>query len=107
MVPKEILAGPIATLGFGGLLGAAVGFTAKKATKLLALAVGLGVVLLQVLAWYGWVSIDWAGIESAARAQWVSPDGTTLLDRTWRMLVANLPFGGGFTAGFVLGFRRG
>lgn len=107
MLPKEILAGPLATLGFGGLLGAAVGFTAKKVSKLLALVVGLLFIALQLLAWNGWVTVDWSSIEAAARSHWASSDGTTVLDRAWEVIASNLPFGGGFAAGFLLGFRMG
>ncbi|MEI8359927.1 MAG: hypothetical protein RL698_1646 [Pseudomonadota bacterium] len=107
MFPQELLSGPLGTLGFGGLLGASVGYAAKKVSRLLLLFVGLGVLLVQLLAWYGWVEVHWSAIESASRAYWQGPDGTTLLDRIWRIVTANLPFGGGFAAGFVLGFRLG
>jgi len=107
MFPQELLSGPLGTLGVGGLFGAAVGYAAKKLSRVALLVVGLGFLLVQVLAWYGWVEVHWEHVEAAARAQWQSPDGTTLLDRAWRVASANLPFGGAFATGFVLGFRLG
>jgi hypothetical protein len=34
---------------------------------------------------------------------WKHPQGMTLADHAWRILSANLPFGGGFIIGFKLG----
>ncbi|MFM8408824.1 MAG: FUN14 domain-containing protein [Alphaproteobacteria bacterium] len=107
MFPQELLSGPLGTLGVGGLLGASAGYAAKKLSRLALLVVGLGFLLVQLLAWQGWIEVRWEHVEAAARAQWQSPDGTTLLDRAWRVASANLPFGGAFAAGFAIGFRLG
>ena len=101
------LAGPLAGLGFGGVAGAAVGYTAKKMTKLVALLLGLAFITVQLLAYYGLAEIDWGAVQSSAEGVWRGSDGVSLAQKFWHILTANLPFGGGFVAGFVLGFRMG
>jgi len=102
------LFGPqLAALGFGGVAGAVVGYTAKKVTKLVALALGVAFILVQVLAYNELITVNWVAVQHTAEGVWVDPSGVTLADRGWRILSANLPFGGGFVAGFVLGFKLG
>lgn len=102
----DILLGPVGGLGFGGVVGLAVGFTAKKVGKLVLLGIGVVVALLQALAYAELVQIDWGAVEGAATRVWQTSDGT-LADRAWEILTNNLPFGGGFVAGFALGFKMG
>jgi len=104
---EGFIPGPLAGLGFGGLLGAAVGYTVKKIAKLTALFLGFTFILIQGLVWLGYVDVDWAAVQDMATTVWRTPDGTTLLDRGWEILRANLPFGGGFVAGFALGLKLG
>jgi len=102
------LLGPqLASLGFGGAAGAVVGYTAKKVTKVVALVLGLAFILLQVLVYKGLISVNWGAVQSTAEGVWADPQGVTLADHAWAVLSANLPFGGGFAAGFVLGFKLG
>ena len=101
------LGGTAAALGFGGAAGLAVGYTAKKVTKLAAIALGLAFILVQVLAYNGLITINWGAVETTAAGVWSDPHGVTLADRAWSILSANLPFGGGFAAGFALGFKMG
>jgi uncharacterized membrane protein (Fun14 family) len=98
---------PVAQLGFGGMAGVCVGYTAKKIAKLAALLLGLLFLLVQLLASYGYISIDWNAVERSAHEVWIDPSGVTLTDRLWAMLTHNLPFGGAFIAGFALGFKLG
>lgn len=99
--------GPLAQLGFGGIAGAAVGYTAKKVTKLLALLLGATFILVQVLVHYGLISVNWGAVESSAQNVWTGSDGVTLADHAWAILRDQLPFGGAFVAGFALGFKMG
>lgn len=99
--------GPLAQLGFGGVAGAAVGYTAKKVTKLIAILLGATFILVQVLVHYGLISVNWGAVESSAQGVWVGPDGVTLADRAWAMLRDQIPFGAAFVAGFALGFKMG
>ena len=95
------------TLGFGGVAGAAVGYTAKKLTKLAAIAVGVVFILIQVLAYMDFIEVHWETVQKTAESAWMGAGGVTLADRAWAVINANLPFGAGFVAGFVLGFKLG
>jgi uncharacterized membrane protein (Fun14 family) len=101
------LNGPAGALGFGGVAGAIVGYTAKKLTKLAALMLGLVFIVVQTLVYLKYVSVDWNAVQQSAEHVWRDTHGVSLADRAWEVLSANLPFGGGFVAGFALGFKLG
>ena len=103
----ELLSGPAAAMGFGGMAGAVVGFTAKKFTKLAAILLGVLFVLVQLLAHLELITVHWGTVQTVAEEVWQNDEGLTLADRAWGVLVANLPFGGGFLGGFALGFKLG
>jgi uncharacterized membrane protein (Fun14 family) len=103
----HLLSGPMGELGFGGVAGAVVGYAAKKLTKLAALALGLVFLLIQALVYLQFVAVDWNAVQHSAEHVWKDPHGVTLAQRGWEILSANLPFGGGFVAGFALGFKFG
>ncbi len=108
MDPSQLLEHiPVAQLGFGGIAGAVVGYASKKVAKLTALLLGVVFIILQLLAYNGYISIDWGAVETSAQHAWVNPQGVTMADRLWAMLSANLPFGAAFGAGFVIGFKLG
>jgi uncharacterized membrane protein (Fun14 family) len=102
-----LLSGPAGQLGFGGAAGAVVGYTSKKLTKLAALMLGLIFLVIQALVYLKFVSVDWEAVQQTAEHVWKDPHGVTLAQRAWEILSANLPFGGGFMAGFALGFKLG
>ena len=101
-----IVIGPGAGLGFGGVLGLGVGYATKKLGKIFLLLLGLFVVVLQVLAHFEWITVDWNAVHSTASGMWQTPDGS-LGEHLWEIVASNLPFGGGFLAGFTLGFKMG
>jgi len=101
------LMGPLSGLGFGGLVGATVGYASKKVTKLAALLLGLCFIVVQVMVFMGWIDVDWSAVQSTAESAWTNAQGHTLGERAWQILTANLPFGGGFVAGFLIGFKIG
>jgi len=101
------LMGPLSGLGFGGLVGAAVGYASKKVTKLVALVLGLCFILVQVMVFMGWIDVDWVAVQNSAESAWSNGQGHTLAEHAWQILTANLPFGGGFVAGFLIGFKIG
>ena len=94
-------------LGFGGVAGAVVGFTAKKVTKLVALALGLVFIAIQLLVYCDVLTVNWNAVQSGAEHVWTDGHGVTLAGRAWAVLSANLPFGTAFAAGFALGFKLG
>lgn len=101
------LSGIGAELGFGGVAGAIVGYTAKKVTKLVALILGLVFIAVQYLVYIKVVSVDWNTVQHTAEHVWTDAQGVTLADHAWQVMSANLPFGGAFVAGFALGFKLG
>jgi uncharacterized membrane protein (Fun14 family) len=103
----DLFGAPLASLGFGGAAGLIVGYAAKKVTKVVALLLGLVFILLQVLVYNELITVNWGAVQHTAQQVWTDPHGVTLADRAWAILTANLPFGGGFITGFVLGFKLG
>jgi uncharacterized membrane protein (Fun14 family) len=94
----------LGSLGIGGLLGYAVGLAFKSAAKALGCLLGLLFILLQVLAYYHFISIDWT--QFAHHAEPAKHLAETGLDKFWHVATFNLPFGGGFAAGLALALRR-
>jgi len=99
---------PLASqLGVGLVAGFAVGYALKKVGKLLAVAVGLVFVVVQLLAYQGLLTVHWGEVEAR-----VDPLlRIDSLESAWHNLVAvltyNLAFAGAFVPGLVLGLRRG
>ena len=70
-----LLSGPVGELGFGGVAGAIVGYTAKKVTKLVALALGLVFIAIQGLVYLNFVTVDWTRRAGHGRARVEGPAG--------------------------------
>lgn len=92
-------------IGSGAAIGFLTGLLAKKVTKLVALAVGGFLVLLKWLEGQGYLSVDWSSltaglIDAGSGAAGMAPD-------LFGSVVDTLGLGGGFVAGFLLGFKRG
>lgn len=102
-----VFQGPWVGLGFGGVAGLVVGYTAKKVTKLAAILLGVVFIVLQLLVYQGYVTVNWPAVQQTAETVWKDPQGVTLAERAWQIISGNLPFGGGFAAGFALGFKLG
>lgn len=104
---SDLLIPLVAQIGLGGVVGFAVGFTVKKVSKLAALVLGSLFIMLQVLAYYGIVTIDWGPINHWW-AQFVEP---TAMRGRWAtvrtILFANIPAAGGAIPGFVMGLKMG
>jgi len=94
-------------IGFGVVAGFVAGFALKKVGKLMALVLGLFFIGLQLLAWGGWVTIEWGRVQSEVEPML---EGGSL-NQAWRRLLAvmtyNLPFAAAFVPGFLLGLQRG
>jgi len=96
----------IEQLGLGGLTGAVAGYAAKKLTRLTAICLGILFIVLQLLAYKHFVSINWGEVSSAASPH-LAEGGRAALGGIWRILTHNLPFGASFATGFFLGFKKG
>lgn len=97
----------IEQIGFGAVAGFVAGFALKKVGKLVALALGILFISLQLLAWSGYVTIEWGRLQSDVEPLLASSS----LGEGWRTLLTvmthNLPFAAAFVPGFLIGLRRG
>ena len=97
----------IGQITFGGLAGFVAGYALKKVGKVAAIVLGLFLVGLQLLAYYGYITVDWTRIQHS-----VDPLlGKDQLEGMWQgllnVLTYNAPFAGSFAAGLVLGLKKG
>lgn len=91
-------------LSVGALLGFATGVALKHIGRWALIGLGVLFITLQVLAYFDLVSVNWLRVEALAEpwlAQGRENGGAWLT----RVLTANLPFAGAFTAGLLLGLR--
>lgn len=94
-------------LGFGAVAGFVAGYAFKKLGKLVALALGVLFITVQVLAFQGFVTINWgevqAKVDPLLRADSLNQAWSGLL----AVLTYNLTFAGAFVPAFIVGVRRG
>lgn len=91
-------------LSVGALLGFATGVALKHIGRWALVGLGLLFITVQVLAYFDLVSVNWLRVQALAEpwlAQGRENGGAWLT----RLLTANLPFAGAFTAGLLLGLR--
>lgn len=90
-------------VGGSALVGALIGFAAKKVAKIIAVLVGAELVLFKFLESRGIISVDWdrltAGLVGAGEQAAEAPSYVV-------SLVSTLGVGAGFAGGFLLGFKR-
>jgi uncharacterized membrane protein (Fun14 family) len=100
----EILTPLLTQLGVGGLAGLCSGYAMKKMGKVIAFIIGIVFLFLQLLAYQGFITINYQPL-----IEWAN--GITsqigLAESALIVIIANLPFGGGFLAGFVIGLKVG
>ncbi len=94
-------------IGFGAVAGFIAGYALKKVGKVVAIVLGVLFITVQVLAWSGYISVNWDVVQNQ-----VDPYLTTdSLSGTWQRLLSlltfNIPFAAAFVPAFVLGLRRG
>ena len=95
----------LSTLGVGGLFGWFTGTAVKTVSRLLGCLLGILFILMQLLAYYGFVEWHWDAISN-----FIMGPAATAADaasaKLWTILTYNLPFTGGFASGFYIGLRR-
>jgi len=102
------LIGPyLGQITFGGLAGFFAGYALKKVGKLIALILGLFFIGLQILAYYGYIQIDWIRIQDTVNPHLGEEQLRSLWQRLLDILTYNAPFAGGFVAGLILGLKKG
>ena len=92
--------------GSGAVVGAVMGFAAKKIAKLVAVLVGLELALFKFLESRGILTVDWDKLTAGVlKAGETAQSGTP---PSWMMtILSTLSIGAGFTGGFMVGFKKG
>ena len=103
MVVADPLLGLAIQLSTGGLLGFLAGFALKKLAKVLAVILGLFVLGLMVLNYYGVVRVDWSGLIGLGEEalKWIEIRYSSIA----AFVLENLPFAGSFLVGFAIGLK--
>jgi uncharacterized membrane protein (Fun14 family) len=94
-------------IGFGAVAGFAVGYALKKLGKLAAIALGLVFILIQTLAYQGFLTVNWGEVQARVDPLFERDSLSSAWERLVEVLTYNLPFAGAFVPSLVLGFRRG
>lgn len=95
----------LSTLGVGGLLGYGAGVAVRSVTRLVGCLIGVLFILMQVLAYYGLAQWHWDKIGELITGPGASA-AQSASSALWKILTYNLPFTGGFAAGFYLAMKR-
>ncbi len=94
-------------VGFGAIAGFIAGYALKKVGKVVAIALGLLFIAVQVLAWSGFVSVNWGVVQERVDPMLTGDS----LQGTWSALLSlltyNIPFAAAFVPAFILGLKRG
>ena len=90
--------------GGGAVIGAVIGFAAKKIAKLIAIIIGLELALFKFLETRGVLQVNWAKITDASADV---GDGAQEAPSFLMCFISTLPVGAGFAGGFLLGFKKG
>jgi uncharacterized membrane protein (Fun14 family) len=97
--------GFLETVTLGGLAGLVSGIFMKRVGIVAAIIAGLVFVTLQILSYYGFITINWGGVEAAVSPV-LEPER---LRGFWsgfvEVMTRNLPFAAAFVPGFFVGLR--
>jgi uncharacterized membrane protein (Fun14 family) len=91
-------------MGGSALLGAAIGFAAKKIAKVIAILVGAELVLFKFLESQGILQVNWGRLGGAF--QGLASDAPGQAQSLLATFVSTAGVGLGFAGGLVLGFKR-
>lgn len=91
-------------LSVGALLGFATALAVKAVGRIVLIVMGLLFIALQLLSYFDVITINWLHLQAVAEPalRQGSEQGAAWFQR---VLLANLPFAGAFTTGFLLGLR--
>ena len=100
-------------VSIGTALGACAGVASKKLTHQAMHGVGVGFICLQVLAYKGWISINWKKVKSDIEkvadqdgdGEFTGADLKNLIRKGVAFLRHGVPDAVGFTAGFYAAIR--
>ncbi|KAG7355793.1 FUN14 family protein [Nitzschia inconspicua] len=105
----------LSQISFGGVMGYCSGLAFRKASRFAAVIIGAGFMGLQGAKSLGYIEVDWNKIkDDAIKPLDANKDGKLDADDAqiwWQksqvVLKDSIPGAGGFSAGFLLGARRG
>ena len=91
--------------GSGGLIGALVGFAAKKVAKIIAVLIGIELALFKFLESREIITVDWEKLTSGLMG--AGQDAASGAPPSWvETILSTISVSAGFTAGFYVGWRR-
>jgi uncharacterized membrane protein (Fun14 family) len=108
MVPLQTALDPAQLgieVGGGAVIGAIVGYAAKKLARVIAVLIGVQLALFVFLESRKIITVDWERLSGGliGASMGVSPTPPS-----WLMsIVSTMSVSAGFAGGFLLGFRRG
>ena len=92
--------------GTGAVIGALIGFAAKKVAKIIAFIIGLELVVFKLLESRGILVVNWDRLGAAFMG--AGEAATSATPPSWvATILSTLSIGAGFTGGFLLGFKKG
>jgi uncharacterized membrane protein (Fun14 family) len=91
-------------MGGSAIIGAVIGYAAKKVAKIIAIIVGLELVLFKFLETQGFLVINWGKLGGAFEG--LANDAPDQAQSLVNTFVSTAGIGAGFAAGFFLGFKR-
>lgn len=91
-------------MGGSAIIGAVIGFAAKKIAKVIAIIIGLQLVLFKFLESRGVLSVNWNRLTDASSG--VVDDGTQAGQSFIEAFISTAGIGASFAGGFLLGFKK-
>ena len=91
-------------MGGSAIIGATIGFAAKKVAKIIAFIIGLELILFKFLETRGVIQVRWRRLvnQTEQAAQAGQEAGSSLITA----FVETAGIGAGFVGGFALGFKK-
>jgi len=105
----------LSEISFGGVMGYCSGMAFRRVGKAVGVVVGIGFIGLQTAKSMGYIDVDWNKIrDDAIKPLDKNSDGKVdaqdveiMWNQSQTMMKDSVPGAGGFSAGFLLGARRG
>ena len=91
-------------LSVGALLGFATGVALRHVGRVVLIVVGVLFITLQLRAYFDLLTVNWLRLQTLTEP-WLRQGSEQGASWLGRVLTANLPFAGAFTAGLLVGLR--
>lgn len=94
-------------ISIGVIAGFVSGYAFKKLGKMVALVLGVLFITLQLLAFQGFVTINWGEVQAKVDPLLQAESLNTAWSGLLTILTYNLTFAGAFIPAFLVGLKRG